>query len=96
MPNEMIERVAEAIWGAGGGHDNISVDDARHRARAAIAAMREPSREMIEGFIRSKGYDPNEPADTMLKATVGVGLLQGWHAMIDAALGEKADGPPAV
>ena len=69
----MIERVAQAIKENGG--DKWA--DWRYyepQARAAIAAMREPTGEMIQASIRATGGFPKT----------------AWHAMIDAALVPKA------
>ena len=83
---EMIERVAEAIALSGNGgtwDDWYNVDQKefhRRRARAAIAAMREPTPEMPKAEMDLGGYgftdgecycaDPSEI----------------WRAMIDEAL----------
>lgn len=46
-------------------------------ARAAIAAMREPAVEMVSGLGRLLAAADTDPP-----------LIEKWHAMIDAALGE--------
>ena len=52
-------------------------------ARAAIAAMREPTEGMIEAAEREDGGDPYAEFDSRATGT------DHWHAMIDAALEEK-------
>jgi hypothetical protein len=62
-------------------HDQV----AEHMARAAIAAMREPTEAMLQSahlkitpeLVAGQGYWP--------------GLRQRWRQMIDAALGEPAE-----
>lgn len=77
--NEMIERVARAICDAITGATK-SWDIAA--AKAAIEAMREPTREMVEAF--DAGYAQGF-------AVIGVGnpVREGLDAMIDAALGKE-------
>lgn len=77
----MVERVARAICGEPRGCDYpqcrcspswiVGID---HRARAAIAAMREP----IE--VMQRAWEGPEPWDQE--------ALEVWQAMIDAALKE--------
>lgn len=90
MAEQMVERVAKAIKDAAvivlDYSDVTYLEDPMVVARAAIEAMREPTREMLIGYIRHMGYDPDEPADTIDKQLVGVGIVQKWQAMIDAAL----------
>ncbi len=68
MANEMIEKVAKAIRDSFNSNDV----DCYPIAKAAIAAMREPTEEMID----AGAYDLN------------MKLQQQWQAMIDAALKE--------
>ena len=66
--NEMVRRVADAIGEAGG------VVITWSQARAAIAAMREPTDEMIVAAYKDPSFVPDlSPTGT-------------WQAMIDAAL----------
>lgn len=75
MP-EMIERVANAICKAYGVDCTIRPLSMHHTvARAAIAAMREPTEQMI------KSAEKEDPMDYG-----GVGYVECWHAMIDGAL----------
>lgn len=79
MPNEMIERVAKAIF-AGCDWDKLTTElDRRLRfdaAKAAIAAMRVPTDKMyIEGSLAIVNSNGRETYDC-------------WEAMIDAALKE--------
>jgi len=81
---DMIERVARALWDSpdyiglcsderrrdGSWHDCI------HLARAAIAAMREPTEKMIDAGSK-------EQRNILSKPIEGI-----WTAMIDAALTE--------
>lgn len=73
--SEMVERVAKVIYS----HYPVSMGEARISARAAIAAMREPTRDMLmDGYTIAPGlYD-----DSWLAQQV-------WEAMIDAALEQK-------
>ena len=85
----MIEKVARAIYDTvwyEGAYDNDSVNgetvhikEAREQARAAIAAMREPS----EAMIAAAPYEVDAKGNGFL-----LGLLTVWPAMIDAALAE--------
>jgi hypothetical protein len=86
--NEMIERVAKALWLDYWDGDACAWEDAeesaretsRSLARAAIEAMREPTEDMIEaGRSENFGNYPN----------------QAWHAMIDQALTELGPRRPA-
>jgi hypothetical protein len=70
--SEMIERVAKAIWEANHGYDGGLA-----QARAAIAAMREPTEEMITAGEHA--YLPTCNFEAV------------YHAMIDAALAEKTE-----
>ena len=93
---EMVERVAEAIWEARVADSSpisgcpsptawaslpsIIKDVLTSQARAAIAAMREPTEAMVQiGYAASNAHD-HMPDD----------IRSAWSAMIDAAL---ADGP---
>jgi hypothetical protein len=81
--NETVERVARALWDAAGSPDEESWDATmeqfraiyRRQARAAIAAMREPTEEMAD-------------AGTKVMATQHQRRwsLPIWRAMIDEAL----------
>lgn len=71
--SEMVERVAQAICGDDNPANILEIH--RHRARAAIAAMREPTEGMVEagqnsGVIYDAGLVPHHV----------------WQAMIDEAL----------
>lgn len=68
MSNEMVCRVARAVQGA----VRLTDDEAYEAARAAIAAMREPT----EAMLRRPGVS----SDQIITAI--------WTVMIDAALNE--------
>ena len=70
----MVERVAQALQQEMGAAPLDETAASFALARAAIAAMREPTEEML-----------NAGHEARAKATVN-GI---WHAMIDAALEEK-------
>jgi hypothetical protein len=70
--SEMVERVAKAIADADG--DYTAMDHHRGRARAAIAAMREPTREMIDAAYKRDYYDN------------GLSPEVAWQTMIDETL----------
>ena len=76
MTDSLIERVARAFWG-----DEYDGSEYQLRgARAAIKAMREPTKAMrVAG--NAAGYDAGINPDRALPVC--------WKAMIDAALGEK-------
>jgi len=65
----MIERVKIAIAQSARGH-GVSFTGVKEVARAAIAAMREPTQEMIDAGCEAEEY----------------GCTQVWRYMIDAAL----------
>lgn len=81
--NEMVERVAKAIDDAEG-HATVkgfgAADKAIHMARAAIAAMREPTEDMIaEGEACDDCDSGNASA------------VVHWLSMIDAALATTSE-----
>ena len=73
MSGEMIERVARAIASSRHLSEELWPDWAPE-ARAAIKAMREPTKKMQMAFYEIDA--PGAPA----------GCVDGWQAMIDAAL----------
>ena len=77
--SEMLKRVTEAILDSS---EDISMYDAEQAARAAIAAMREPTPEMTsaEGVREHVHWD--------YSCHVCGGAQEHWYAMIDAALEE--------
>ena len=90
---DMIERVARAIvdtWAAGavgvegGGwdaQDDFGKDAARKCARTAIAAMREPTDEMLDAGSAA------HPAGGYVRETLLTDIIEAeWRAMVDAAL----------
>lgn len=77
--NEMIERVARAMWEGRGG--SASVTSRHDMARAAIAAMRVPVKAMVEA-----GRENNEQSEYSGPDDLDGHALQVWQAMIDAAL----------
>lgn len=88
----MIERVARALMEAREGcrvtdwreaEWNPAVAQALSEARAAIAAMREPTKEMVEAG--------DDTAGTMA-ITHDYSALGTWEDMIDTALQEKTEG----
>lgn len=107
----MIEQVARAIfasqsfygddqqkpaWVDGG--NSTRQDDARRLARAAIAAMREPTEAMCEAVVpfpehlRAEHPDPVDPWHWAMKAaTLAEQAAAGnrYSRMIDAALAEE-------
>jgi len=70
----MIERVQEAIWQIGAAND-ITQEDARHLARAAIEAMLEPTQGMEQAGFRVQQWEH--------------GLIGAYQSMIRAALEES-------
>lgn len=73
--SEMIERVAVVIFG-----EIDQRGEAYKKARAAIAAMREPTDEMVK--IGCETYANGDPNDTIMSN----GLRDAFNAMIDEAL----------
>ena len=102
--SEIVERVARAICRAGicGPKDHLDEQEDRSwrkfelEARAAIAAMREPTRVMVNAAWNDFEYSPTgtlirepstchaEPNDDLSCDTA----YEVWQAMIDAALKE--------
>lgn len=85
MTDNMIERVARAIWNTKPGakiHPWERLGTVRNdylaEARAAIEAMRTPTEAMVRAG--SEEFDPFVYGNTETDC---------WHAMIDAALKEK-------
>lgn len=82
--NEMVERVAQAICG----NDNPAniLEIHRHRARAAVVAMREPTEAMEAAGDNLDDWGvPSDPGGGNTSA------LAHWHAMIDAAIKDGAE-----
>lgn len=97
--NEMVERVAEALFFVGLSHNPLYGEAVQpevlpglreasrpHRlsmARAAIEALREPTEAMLDAY--SDGVARDDP-----RGKIGPDgydcHIGGWHAMIDAAL----------
>jgi hypothetical protein len=80
--NEMVERVAKAIWESQHGPwENLPTDGReamRIEARAAIKAMRNPLPEMTKA-----GAEFVDRPDRHMKT------LNAWQAMIDSALTQQ-------
>jgi len=82
----MVEKVARAIAGERAEPwDNMNEDERRswlETARAAMVAMRGPTRGMVEdGYAALMDWDARTGEDK--------GISDTWVAMIDAALGDK-------
>lgn len=80
---EMVKRVARAIHAAMDLTDGLDAEAAEVYARAAIAAMREPTEKMLNA--------PLDPSDYAFGVTVAGSLHEAdaidiWTAMIDEAL----------
>jgi len=82
MTQSMIEKVAEAIEEVVLRQEFTSYEEA---ARAAIEAMREPTRGMVEdGYAALMDWDARTGEDK--------GISDTWVAMINAALSEEVSG----
>lgn len=69
--SEMVEKVASAIAGAADeGEFQIFAKDARAMARAAIAAMREPSKEMVQAATTDQGLLAQAFWDAMVRSAL--------------------------
>lgn len=81
-PGEMIDRVAKAIWTGDWDdmHDEVRAT-VRHLARAAITAMREPTKAMREAGYASPLVNLENLGDWKQEQ-----VTVDWRAMIDAAL----------
>jgi len=77
---DMIERVADAIISQHDTYHSTFLDS----ARAAIAAMREPTPAMLEAADAVMLHRPVVEKPDRLST-----LTLGFNAMIDAALGEQ-------
>jgi hypothetical protein len=86
--SEMVDRVARAIcknecaFRCGGAEDCQQYDDWIGEARAAIAAMREPTEKM-----HVAGHDVRSDPQNGMPTYCGVDEI--WTAMIDAALADE-------
>lgn len=78
--NELLYGRSDVTWEFINSEDVVPsiADDYRSQARAAIAAMREPTEEM---------KSCSEEVHWGYSCHVCGGLKEGWYAMIDAALG---------
>ena len=74
----MIERVADAIISQHDTYHSTFLDS----ARAAIAAMREPTEAMVDAAV--KDHDNHASHMTSYHC-----VMEAWRNMIDAALEEK-------
>ena len=70
--SEMVDRVARAMYGDVAFKDGRCVSYAKSKARAAIQAMRDPTKEMLNGASPHRDV-PRE-------------VLAWWPCLIDAAL----------
>lgn len=83
----MIERVARALCRLDGHPENAKMDgkplwqDYVAEARAAIAAMRDPTETMLDGGLRAPNYLEDQASKR--------GCANIYRAMIDAALAEQ-------
>ena len=73
---DMIEQVAQAIF-AKDPESLFTIHQARVYARAAIAAMRDPTKKMIMARLEAQLHP------------IGFAPRVEWQAMIDAALEDK-------
>ena len=78
----MIERVAAAIGKSIWGGEVVPQGGRGKAARAAIAAMREPTKAMLDA-----GWEA--PPDVGLDGPLSESMRSSWCAMIDAALSES-------
>lgn len=78
-------RVADAMWRS----RHLNSWDAA--VREVIAAMREPTTEMLRGLLQHRGYDPDAKEETLDRlgqfdvATMGT-FIAAYQAMVDEAL----------
>jgi hypothetical protein len=79
--NEMIERVAKAIFDAMDIADGLDGTVAEKYARAAIAAMKEPTKAM-----EAAGDDLDDWGVASDPGPGHASALAHWHVMIDEAL----------
>lgn len=103
---EMVERVAKAIFvkmsdGTGfsgvdgsGTWETATSDDAkeswRQIARAAIAAMREPTEAMIDSFVLEANRRLSEGRRITGDSVIfNFSVVDGYHVMIESALSDK-------
>lgn len=77
--SEMVERVAKVLQESCA-RDGMHIDVARHMARAAIEAMREPTEAMLTVGEDVIFDEQHEYGDELLK------LPPAWQVMIDEAL----------
>jgi hypothetical protein len=73
--SDMIERMARAILEVKGGLNYDYADFCRDAARAALAAIREPTDKMIDAV-----YDPAVNSRSS--------VANDWRSMVEAELGE--------
>ena len=78
MTDSLIERVARAMCDADGGSQEVDVHHYQDMARAAIAAMREPTSNQLDA-----GYA------AISERQCDDDLAFGWRAMIGEALREN-------
>ncbi|MBO9624186.1 MAG: hypothetical protein J7500_15870 [Sphingomonas sp.] len=86
--SEMVVRVARAIATYANGSADMW-ENWQEEARAAIEAMREPDKHMIDAGITAAGEVEDWPRDTdgSYRADTPSDMPKPvWHAMIDAAL----------
>jgi hypothetical protein len=93
--DELVKQDTGYIGDYSGGYGSVIVVDMSVNiadvARAAIAAMREPTRDMLVSGISAieDAYDTTTDSyETYTITNAADYALPGWHAMIDAALAE--------
>lgn len=99
--NEMVERVARALCWAngmdpdltlGGDGQNYLWMEYEHPARAAIAAMREPTTAMMQSACEIYCTEPTCFKNGGCSFNRHTEHLEEWQAMIDAALPSPPEG----
>jgi hypothetical protein len=87
--SEMVERVVEAIASSGATDPMWDDETVRMVARAAIAAMREPTEEMKRAGFENSPHDVGGCSDQISKEDWREEICpEIYQAMIDAALKE--------
>lgn len=87
--SEMIERVAQALCATATRYEEIRRDQEAHdalldMARAALAALRDPTGEMVDAGARTYGV-PTPAIGSLPLSVIDGQPSKAWRAMIDEA-----------
>lgn len=90
----MLEKMALAMWGEMAGRRDPDIGDYTDGLRAALLAIREPGREVMQAgitAIEDAHESTRDSYESYLVTNAADYARPGWEAMIDAILNEKPE-----